>query len=194
MGGLTYLFGFFINAFIATFVAGVAALIVAGLPTAKSAPTDEPRPSKARRVAKTFAAAWLLFMTYGCVQMFRTHRDELTKLEGASVVVGLINAEDQVIAGERIAAGDAARTYVVVRTTRTDVDRFAAGKSLKAGDFDAHTASARGYTLPDWWPAKPCADGVTYNDDPFADPPTHSDIVLNWCPREARAYVQRFDY
>lgn len=197
MGGLTYLFGFVFNAFVAAFLAGVAAVIAAGLPVAKYDPSveEKKRPSRAKLVAKTFAGVWLLVMTYGCVQMFRTHHDELSKFDGAKVAVGLIDAEDQVIAGERIAGGDNAQTYVVVETTQADVDRYVvAAKVLKAGEFDAHTASARGWTLPDWWPAKPCAGGVTYNDDPFAEPPTHSDVVLNWCPREGRAYIQRFDY
>lgn len=195
MGGLTYLFGFIVNTIVASVLAGVVALIVAGLPVPKSTPPAErPRRSKARRVAATFAVAWVLVMTFGCVEMVRTHHDDLSRFEGAGVVPGLIDTEDQVVAGEHISHGDTAQTYVVVETAQDSVERFTAAKTLKRGDFDAHTASARGWSVPDWWPGKPCPGGVTYNDDPFADPPVHSDIVLSWCPRQKRAYVQRFDY
>ncbi len=195
MGGLTYLFGFVFNAFIAAVIAGVVGLVAASLSRRNPVEGTGFRTwSGARRGGVTFAVTWLSVMFFGCVQMFRTHHDDLSKFEDASVVLGLIDSEDQVIAGEHISHGDTAQTYVVVETTQDDVERFTAMKALKAGEFDAHTVSARGRTVPDWWPTDACPDGVTYNDDPWADPPTHSDIVLNWCPRFRRAYVQRFDY
>ncbi|WP_150131375.1 hypothetical protein [Caulobacter mirabilis] len=60
--------------------------------------------------------------------------------------------------------------------------------------FDAHTARARGWRTPDWWPTEACPAGVAYGDDPFAEPPRYLGHVVNWCPGEGRAYVQSFRY
>lgn len=198
MGGLTYLFGFIINSIVATFVAAFGALVVATLPVTKApaggAAQSKPKKGRAARAARAFITIWLLVSLYGCVSMFTPHTDDLSQLESARVVPGLIQSEAQVMAGQSISRGDTAQTYVVVSTAAEDVERITKMQNMKLSEFDAHTASARGWRVPDWWPNAPCEGGVTYHDDPFADPPSTANYTLSWCPQEQKAYVQRFDY
>ena len=194
MGSLTYLFGFIVNAIIATILAGVIAASSARLPIKVPETGCQEVPSKTGRAAKVFIMTWLLLMLYGCVEMFRTHRSELSKFEGAGVVPGLIETEAQVLQAEHVAEGDAAQTYVAISTTPQAVERIMSLKGMKPSEFDGHTAKARGWSVPEWWPTNACRGGVTYNDDPWADPPTYAEYTLNWCPAEEKAYVQRFNY
>lgn len=194
MGSLTYLFGFVMNAVIATVLSGVVAGVAACLPIRESEAGPQESRSRGGRAAKAFAVSWLLIMLYGCVEMFRTHHDELSKFEGAAVVPGLIETEAQILHAEHIAHGDTAQTYLAISTTPQAVERVTRMKGMKPSHYDGHTVKARGWTVPDWWPASACERGVTYGDDPSADPPGYSDYTLNWCPVEKKAYVQRFDY
>ncbi|QAY78931.1 hypothetical protein [Sphingosinicella sp. BN140058] len=191
---MTYLFGFMTNAVIATILSGVIAAVAAWLPI--KAPEAGPQESvpRAARAAKVFAVSWLLIMLYGCVQMFGTHHEELSKFEGAGVVPGLIETEAQVLHAEHIALGDSAQTYVAISTTSQAVERIMGMKGLKPSQFDGHTVKARGWPVPEWWPMSACEGGATYGGDPFADPPVYSEYTLNWCPVEKKAYVQRFDH
>jgi hypothetical protein len=133
-------------------------------------------------------------MLYGCVEMFRTHHDELTKFEGAGIIAGLIDSEAQVLRAERVAQGDSGQSYVMALTTAEDVERFAQMKKMEPAAYEAHTVRDRGWSPPEWWPTADCRHGVTYRADPFAAAPINLDYTVNWCPTEKRAYIQRFDY
>jgi hypothetical protein len=186
VGGLTYLFGFTINAVIATIIAVPIAVLVAALVRRRRLSNGEEERVGGTLVA-TFAVIWLSIMAYGCVDMFRTHHIELDAAEGASKVPGLVDSTDDVLRAERIADGDTAQTYILVKTSPSNVENVAQQMKLHGNAFDAHTARERGWTVPEWWPSKPCRKGVTYDGD-------FPENVVNWCPTEGRAYIQHFDY
>jgi hypothetical protein len=194
MGGLTYLFGFIINSILASIVAGAIALVVAIFPKRSGSDGHRQRSFNARRATFVFIAAWLLLMIYGCVEMFRAHHDEMSKAEGARMVVGLIDREDQVLHAERIAQADSAQSYLMVQSSTADVQRFAQARNMRPSDYDGHTADARGWQVPTWWPTTACRGGTTYNSNPADRSPGNWSYVVNWCPAQKLAYVQHFDY
>ncbi len=195
MGGLTYLFGFVLNAIIGAFLAVVAALIAAALPRRRLVGSGEQDGwSRPKRAFATFAVVWLGVMIYGCVGMSSTRHHHLSSSEAARRLPGLIDSIEQIISAEQIVHGDTAQTYVLIQTTAVDVERSAQLKKLKPFAYDAHTVADRGWPTPDWWPTKPCPGGISSNDDPWAEPPSLSDHVINWCPVEGRAYIQFFDW
>jgi len=195
MGGLTYIFGFVLNWVGASIVAALIALVSLMLPARRMQIGDsENPPSKRKRAVLVFMCVWLLLMLYGCIEMFRTHHDEMDRTESARLITGLVDREDQIIHAEHVAKGDMAQTYLMVRTTALDVEHFVNTRHITAFKYDAHSARDRGWPVPQWWPAKPCKGGVTYQADPFASPPSAPEDVINWCPTEQLAYVQHFDY
>lgn len=195
MGGLTYLFAFILNCVIAVILAGLIAVVVTLFPSRREAEGINGKPtSRKRRAIISFIGVWLFFMLYGCVDMFRTHHDELSKFEGASIIPGLIDSEAQVLRAERVVQGDSAQSYLMVLTTADDVERIAKIQKMKPAAYDGHTVRKRGWPVPEWWPATDCKDGVTYNVDPFDTPSPDMIYTLNWCPIEKKAFIQNFDY
>lgn len=183
---MVYLFGLAANAIIATLVAALASIVAAALPVRFG--------SRLGRGAAVFAILWLGLMTYGCVELFRTHHVELSKDEGAEILPGLVGSSGQVVQAVRIYGGDTSQRYLLLNVTKERVEAMARASGMDKGPFDAHTAKARGWETPEWWPTTPCADGVTYQGDGFGNPQSRLDYVINWCPAESRAYVQVFDY
>lgn len=191
MGGLTYLFAFTANLVLATIIAAIGAAIAAAVPLRQPVEPNRHGKVRAKRAAITFAVIWLGLILYGCVEMFRPHWRELEKSEAAGMGNGMLASPANVEQAVTVSHGDTAQSYALIRTTAADVERLAATTSLKRVDFDAHTAAARGWLVPDWWPKTACAGGVTYSADTSAP---WSDTTVNWCPREGRAYLQRYDY
>jgi hypothetical protein len=181
------------NAVVAAIIAAVVAAVTVAIVRRRRLARGHER-SGCGVFAATFGIAWLALMAYGCVEMFRPHHYKLDPAKGLLKVPGGLASTEDVLQAEEVAHGDQAQTYVLVRTTSDEVQHAATLLKLKGAAFDAHTAAARGWIVPEWWPNKVCPGGVTYNDDPFAEPPTFSEYVINWCPTEGRAYIQHFDY
>jgi len=145
MGGLTYIFGFVLNGVTASVVAALIALVSLMLPTRRTQIGDsENPPSNHKRAILVFICVWLLLMLYGCIEMFRTHHDEMDRTESARLVAGLIDREDQIIHGEHVSKGDMAQTYLMVRTTAPDVEHFVSTRHIAPFKYDAHSARDRG--------------------------------------------------
>ncbi len=184
-----YIIAFALIGIIATGLAGLAALIAALLPV-----RSKRFRTRVFRAAAAFVLVWAACVIYGVIDLSRIHHESLSKADGSKVVPGLVRSGDQVLRAERVYGGDTAQTYAEVRITADEMGAFASASGMKTEPFDAHTAEARGWYPPDWWPRQPCLEGVTYSGDTFSDPPHPLDYVINWCPREGRAYLQHFDY
>lgn len=184
-----YIIDFAIIGIVATFLAGLAALIAAALPV-----KSKRFRTRLIRGAATFFLVWFGCATCGFIELSRTHNASLRKADGVEAVPGLLRSSDQVLRAERVYRGDTAQTYILVKITGDEIEAFTSSADMKIAPFDAHTVEERGWHPPDWWPNQPCTAGVTYGDDPFGNPPRHLDYVINWCPSEDRAYIQHFDY
>ncbi|HEX8620827.1 MAG TPA: hypothetical protein VF718_02580 [Allosphingosinicella sp.] len=165
-------------------------------PTGEEPGSAADRRRRNRRALASFAALWLLTMTYGCVSMFATHRSTLSAWEGAGLAPGLVDSESQVLRAEHVAHGDTAQSYALVTTTQEALDAYGERVGLERREFDAHTDAERGWSVPDWWPKAPCRGGATYDQPIFDKKPDapYVNFTIAWCPAERRAYVQRFDY